>query len=271
MGWSQVSSPVHKKGVSDARVTYGCVRTTWTERRPGQTDRLPRVTPRDWEFLLLFTKMGRLKKSCLGIFWVYRFGSNMIVVKAGSTLVSRVFKRIQRREKIREREERIKRRIETADTTFNPEWQKKKRRKYASDRYQVMKDDREGMEAQREKERNQITRRIRYVRKGAKLRDLPCPITEEQMKEIMQRSCIYYNFMPKRGFNEVDRRNNTQGNYIENLDPCCSWCNRAKSTSDPVGYLVQCMHIDHYQRTGELLYPECFGKPAGFIQYIVCK
>lgn len=186
----------------------------------------------------------------------------MIATNPVSLLVCTVFNGILEREKILLKKEKGKQRYIEKKLKEDPQWMPREKKEVTDD---------ELRQRRREKERNQITRRIRYIRKGAKRRGIPCTITGDELEDIMKRPCIYYNFMPKRGFNGVDRRDNANGYCVENLDPSCYWCNRMKSTSDLVSYLEQCMHIDHYQRTRELLFPDCFGKPAGFTQYKVCK
>lgn len=87
----------------------------------------------------------------------------------------------------------------------------------------------------------------------------------------MKPRCDYCNHMPKCGFNGIDRRDNTDCYRIGNVDTCCEWCNQAKGTSDPVSFLEQCMHIVHYLQTGELLYPESFGKPGSPSRLSNCR
>lgn len=80
-------------------------------------------------------------------------------------------------------------------------------------------------------------RRLAFYIRGAKERDLAWQLSEEQFIDIIESSCHYCG---ERGsmkdikkdrtisINGIDRVDNTKGYTVENIVPCCNFCNHAK-------------------------------------------
>ena len=75
----------------------------------------------------------------------------------------------------------------------------------------------------------------------AKKKGLEFNLTEEQFKEITQQDCYYCGEKPNQIFNHkgsngdyiyngIDRIDNTKGYTINNIVPCCGFCNMAKKS-----------------------------------------
>jgi hypothetical protein len=78
------------------------------------------------------------------------------------------------------------------------------------------------------------------IKKGAKKRDLEWNLTDEQVRSLITQSCYYCGKKPMQTngigsrlngvffYNGLDRVNNSLGYTIDNVVPCCKFCNRAK-------------------------------------------
>ncbi len=84
--------------------------------------------------------------------------------------------------------------------------------------------------------RNQI---LDGYKRGAVERGLEWNLTEEEFDYITALNCFYCGQLPSREkttrgnngsfvYNGIDRKDNNQGYWTENVVPCCSTCNRAK-------------------------------------------
>lgn len=83
---------------------------------------------------------------------------------------------------------------------------------------------------------------IRNYKNSAKRRGLKWDLTEEQIKKITQKNCYYCGIKPSGVYktkncngdyiyNGLDRVNNTKGYTLDNVVPCCKFCNYVKSNS----------------------------------------
>jgi hypothetical protein len=66
-------------------------------------------------------------------------------------------------------------------------------------------------------------------REGAKKRGYRFEITFDEFKYLYEEECFYCGQMPAKG---VDRYLNDEGYHINNCNPCCKWCNIAKSDGE---------------------------------------
>ncbi len=102
-------------------------------------------------------------------------------------------------------------------------------------------------------QRRTINGRLSSYKQGAKQRQLEWDLSYEKFVEITSQSCFYCNAEPVRincfenapslqkdspnadwtkyttYFNGIDRLNNSLGYVENNVVPCCTYCNRAKS------------------------------------------
>ena len=81
---------------------------------------------------------------------------------------------------------------------------------------------------------------ITNYKKTAKRRGHNWDLTEEQFKKITQKDCYYCGAKPNNItkypncngiyiYNGIDRIDNTKGYTIDNVVPCCKYCNMAKN------------------------------------------
>jgi hypothetical protein len=106
--------------------------------------------------------------------------------------------------------------------------------------------------------------------RNAGLKNLEFSITFEEYSEIVTKECHYCGITQERGFNGIDRKDQTKGYIIDNCTSCCKMCNYMKgSTSDEV-FIKRAEHILTFQgRINGKLYPECFAdhKSSLYVQY----
>ena len=86
-------------------------------------------------------------------------------------------------------------------------------------------------------------------------------MTDEEMIYIMRKPCYYTGKMDACGFNGLDRLDSSKGYHIDNVVSCQSAVNYAKVCSDPVSFVEQVLCIHTFRATGEVVFPESFGKP----------
>lgn len=84
---------------------------------------------------------------------------------------------------------------------------------------------------------------VRNLKQSAKRRDLELALTDEQVRALITQPCYYCGAEPaqvgsaiSRGwngiflYNGIDRQDSSRGYIIGNVVPCCTACNKAKST-----------------------------------------
>lgn len=87
-------------------------------------------------------------------------------------------------------------------------------------------------------------RRYTEYKNGAKRRQLQFRLTHEEFMAFWQQPCAYCgDAIADIG---LDRMDNGKGYSLENVTPCCKWCNRMK------GALSQKQFLDRIQRISEL-------------------
>lgn len=102
---------------------------------------------------------------------------------------------------------------------------------------------------------------IRGYKRHACTKGVSYALTDRQALNIMRKPCHYCgvgcsNFMrlsgPQQGFlyTGIDRRNNDVGYLPRNCVPCCSLCNRAKSTRAEKEFIAWARRLGVHQLTG---------------------
>ena len=76
---------------------------------------------------------------------------------------------------------------------------------------------------------------------GAKRRFILWDLTIEEFMEFWQKPCSYCGDPIKTI--GLDRHDNNEGYYVYNVSPCCTRCNRMKSTLGREEFLNQCRKI----------------------------
>jgi len=107
-------------------------------------------------------------------------------------------------------------------------------------------------------------------KRNAEYKNLDFTINYEEYVELVAKDCHYCGIIQDRGFNGIDRKDQTKGYVLENCVSCCKICNYMKgSTSDEV-FIKRVEHILTFQ--GKIkgnLYPDCFSnhKSVLYCQY----
>jgi len=105
------------------------------------------------------------------------------------------------------------------------------------------------------------SRQLQYnvYSKNAELKNLEFSINYDDYVIIVEKKCYYCGTLQERGFNGIDRKDQTKGYVVENCVSCCKLCNYMKgSTSDEV-FIKRAEHILTFQnKISGNLYPECF-------------
>ena len=101
-------------------------------------------------------------------------------------------------------------------------------------------------------------------KKSADNKNLEFTITYEQYDSIVNEQCYYCHMIQERGFNGIDRKNQTLGYVFDNCTSCCKMCNYMKGSTSDVVFLKRMAHIVRHQDKIEgQLYPECFANHKG--------
>jgi len=97
-----------------------------------------------------------------------------------------------------------------------------------------------------------------YLR-NSEFKKLEFTISYDDYVSVVGKVCYYCGTLQERGFNGIDRKDQTKGYIVENCVSCCKLCNYMKgSTSDEV-FIKRAEHILTFQnKISGNLYPECF-------------
>jgi hypothetical protein len=108
------------------------------------------------------------------------------------------------------------------------------------------------------KKRNKTIQYAIYKR-CANIKNLDFEISFEDYESIVSSRCYYCNSMEEKGFNGIDRNDQTKGYVVDNCLPCCTMCNYVKGSLHSYGFIKRIEHILTHQGCIQgLYYPECF-------------
>lgn len=106
-----------------------------------------------------------------------------------------------------------------------------------------------------------ITSAWRTVRGNARTRGIPMEITKQQFVEAAKQNCYYCGIEPQERkisdvpewttpakLNGIDRIDSSKGYTIDNIVPCCSFCNTAKLNNTTEDFLAAVSRIYNYQK-----------------------
>ena len=96
--------------------------------------------------------------------------------------------------------------------------------------------------------------------RNAALKNLDFTITYDEYVNIVNNSCYYCGILQPKGFNGIDRKDQTIGYIVDNCVSCCKMCNYIKGSLNDDIFVLRIEHILRYNNliTGGNLYPECF-------------
>ena len=97
-------------------------------------------------------------------------------------------------------------------------------------------------------------------RRSASDKNLDFQLSQEDYEKIVCGSCYYCGIIADKGFNGIDRKDQTQGYVIENCVNCCQMCNYMKGSLSDIVFIKMVEHILSYNNLVKngCLYPEVF-------------
>jgi hypothetical protein len=98
-----------------------------------------------------------------------------------------------------------------------------------------------------------------YIR-SARDKNLEFTISSEEYERIVCNTCYYCNITADKGFNGMDRKDQTQGYTVENCVNCCKMCNYMKKSLNDDVFVKRIEHILSYNQIIKhgKLYPHLF-------------
>jgi len=98
-----------------------------------------------------------------------------------------------------------------------------------------------------------------YIR-SARDKNLDFSISFEDYKEIVCGNCYYCGTIADKGFNGIDRKDQTMGYIIDNCVNCCQMCNYMKGSLNDIVFVKMVEHILTHNKIikNGNLYPEIF-------------
>ena len=118
----------------------------------------------------------------------------------------------------------------------------------------------EKMEEANRKRRESIEAHFKIYQRSARLKKLEFTFSEEEFKTIITQNCYYCNTTDEKGFNGIDRMNQSVGYIQSNGVSCCIMCNWLKGSLDSATFIKRNRHIHSFTKNTEnpQKYPECF-------------
>jgi hypothetical protein len=112
--------------------------------------------------------------------------------------------------------------------------------------------------AQESLQKNMETHYKIYQR-SVRLKKLQFTFSEEEFKELVVKPCYYCNIVEEKGFNGIDRMNQTEGYIQSNGVSCCAMCNWLKGSLDSATFIKRTRHIHSFKNgLPDERFPECF-------------
>lgn len=96
-------------------------------------------------------------------------------------------------------------------------------------------------------------------KRNAGCKNLDFLITFDEYCDIVTKECFYCAVIQERGFNGIDRKDQTKGYVFDNCTSCCKMCNYMKGSTNDEVFIKRVEHILTFQgKINGNLYPECF-------------
>ena len=118
----------------------------------------------------------------------------------------------------------------------------------------------EKMEEANRKRRESIEAHFKIYQRSARLKNLKFTFSEEEFKEMVVKPCYYCSIVDEKGFNGIDRMNQSVGYIQSNSTSCCIMCNWMKGSLDSATFIKRTRHIHSFTKNTEnsQKHPECF-------------
>lgn len=111
-----------------------------------------------------------------------------------------------------------------------------------------------------ENKKNSLKINYKIYQQSAGYKNLEFVITQEEYELIVVNPCYYCGEIQEKGFNGIDRKNQTIGYITDNCVSCCKFCNYMKGSLSDNVFVNRVEHILKYNKLIECgnLYPELF-------------
>ena len=118
----------------------------------------------------------------------------------------------------------------------------------------------EKMEEANRKRRESIEAHFKIYQRSARLKKLEFTFSEEEFKTLITQNCYYCNTLDEKGFNGIDRMNQSVGYIQSNGVSCCIMCNWMKGSLDSATFIKRTRHIHSFTKNTDQpqKHPECF-------------
>jgi len=110
-------------------------------------------------------------------------------------------------------------------------------------------------------ENKKNSKEINYsnYKRNAEYKKLEFTISFEEYSNVVTKECHYCGVIQEKGFNGIDRKDQSVGYIIDNCVSCCKMCNYMKGSTCEEVFVKRAEHILTFQRKIQgNLYPECF-------------
>lgn len=128
----------------------------------------------------------------------------------------------------------------------------------------------EKMEEANEKKKNSREQNYNVYKRSAEIKNLEFKIEYDEYINLVENECYYCGILQEKGFNGIDRRDQTMGYILDNCVSCCQLCNYMKGSLSDVVFINRIEHILTFQKKIDgRLNPECFAdhKSASYNGY----
>jgi hypothetical protein len=126
------------------------------------------------------------------------------------------------------------------------------------------------MEEANEKKRNSKKVNYNVYKRCANYKNLEFSLSYEEYVNIVEQNCYYCGLVQEKGFNGIDRKDQTKGYILDNCVSCCQMCNYMKGSCSDEVFIKRVEHIlTNLGKINGNLYPECFAdhKGASYSEY----
>uniref|UniRef100_A0A6C0HSX1 Uncharacterized protein n=1 Tax=viral metagenome TaxID=1070528 RepID=A0A6C0HSX1_9ZZZZ len=121
-----------------------------------------------------------------------------------------------------------------------------------------------------EKKRESLKLNYNVYIRTASNKGLEFSISFEEYEKIVCDKCYYCGIIADKGFNGIDRKDQTKGYLLDNCVNCCQMCNYMKGSLNDFNFIKKIEHILTYNKIIENgnLYPEIF---ANYFNNVIFK
>jgi hypothetical protein len=107
--------------------------------------------------------------------------------------------------------------------------------------------------------RNSKKLQYNVYKRSASYKNLDFTISYDDYVNIVDKDCYYCGIIQEKGFNGIDRKDQTKGYLLHNCVSCCKMCNYMKGSCSDEVFIKRIEHILTFQnKISGNLYPQCF-------------